>query len=82
VIARTAREAGDWELAEYAAQQMMEHDPNYAGSHYARALVGEHKGDRASALEGFTSAEKYWRGADSDLPELLDARKRMAALLK
>ncbi|HVG20894.1 MAG TPA: hypothetical protein VNI02_17735 [Blastocatellia bacterium] len=80
LIARTAREAGDWELAQYAAQQMMEHDANYAGSHYAAALVAEHKGDRAAATEGFTAAEKYWRDADSDLPELLDARKKLAAL--
>lgn len=81
-IARTARDAGDWELALYAAQQMMEHDTNYAGAHYAMALVLEHKGDRAAALEAFAEAEKYWRNADSDLPELTDARKKIAALRK
>jgi tetratricopeptide (TPR) repeat protein len=82
LIARTAREAGDWELARYAAQQMIEHDANYAGSHYAMALVAEHEGDKSAALEGFAAAEKYWRNADSDLPELLDARKKLAALRK
>jgi hypothetical protein len=37
-IARTAREAADWELAAWVAQQMFEHDPNYAGTRDALAL--------------------------------------------
>ena len=48
-IARAAREAGDWELAAWAARQMLEHDPNYAGSHDALALVAEHRGDAQTA---------------------------------
>src|SRR4051794_2478079 len=48
-IARAAREAGDWELAGWAAHQMFEHDPNYAGTHAALALVAEHNGDAATA---------------------------------
>ncbi|HEX8186395.1 MAG TPA: hypothetical protein VF747_16640, partial [Blastocatellia bacterium] len=61
VIAQVAREVGDWELAGYAAQQMIEHDPNYAGAYFAAALVAEHNADKAAALEKFTAAEKYWR---------------------
>ena len=38
-IARAAREAGDWDLAERAARQMLERDPAYAGTQYAWALV-------------------------------------------
>jgi tetratricopeptide (TPR) repeat protein len=82
MISRVAREAGDWELASYAARQMIEHDANYAGSHYAMALVLEQKGDRGAALEKFAAAEKLWRDADPGLPELLDIRKRVAALGK
>ena len=44
-IARAAREVGDWDLAAWAARQMLEHDPNYAGTHDALALVAEHNGD-------------------------------------
>ena len=40
-IAKTARDAGDWPFADWAARQMLEHDPNYAGGHYALALVAE-----------------------------------------
>ncbi len=75
-IAKAAREAGDWELAEYTTGQMMEHDAAYAGTHYALALVEEHKGNRAAARQSFAKAEGYWRRADADLPELADARKR------
>jgi tetratricopeptide (TPR) repeat protein len=79
-IAQVAREAGDWELAEYTAKQMLEHDPAYGGSHYALALVDEHRGQNSAAEKGFARAEEQWRNADADLPELLHARaKKMAS---
>ena len=73
-MARTAREVGDWELAEYTARQMLDHDPAYAGTHYALALVAEHKRDRAAARKAYAAAEKYWRNADADMPELSHVR--------
>jgi tetratricopeptide (TPR) repeat protein len=75
-IARMARESGDWELAEYTANQMAEHDSAYAGTHYALALAAQHKGDGAASAKEFAQAAKYWRDADPDLPELLDSRRR------
>lgn len=76
-IARVAREAGNWELAEYTAKQMLEHDASYAGTHYALALVVEHKGEVAAARNEFAVAVKLWSKADSDLPELLHAREKL-----
>lgn len=38
-IARTARDAADWELAAWVAQQMLEHDPDYAGTRDALAFL-------------------------------------------
>jgi tetratricopeptide (TPR) repeat protein len=73
-IARAAREVGDWDLAAWAARQMMEHDPSYAGSHYALALVAEHTGDARTAQAERVLVERYWKNADRDLLEL--ARKR------
>jgi Tfp pilus assembly protein PilF len=64
-IARAAREAGDWELAGWTARQMLEHDPNYAGSHYALALVAEHNGNGHAARAERALVEKYWSQADS-----------------
>jgi tetratricopeptide (TPR) repeat protein len=69
-IARAARDAGAWDIADWAARQMLEHDPNYAGSHYAAALVAAHNGDQAAAKNAFDLARKYWKNADRDLPEL------------
>ena len=66
-VARAAREAGHWDLAGWAARQMVEHDPNYAGSHLAMALVAEHGGDAHSARAERALVEKYWKNADPDL---------------
>jgi tetratricopeptide (TPR) repeat protein len=70
-IARSAREAGDWELAEFTARQMLDHDAAYGGSHLAMALVLEHKGDARGAEREHEEARRYWRDADPDLPELV-----------
>ncbi len=42
-MARTARDVGDWELAEWMARQMIDHDPNYMGSRRALELAEAHK---------------------------------------
>jgi hypothetical protein len=69
-MARSAREAGDWELAEYTARQMLDHDASYGGSHFALALVLEHRGDAHGAEREREAARRYWRDADRDLAEL------------
>ena len=76
-IARAAREAGNWDLAEYTAKQMLDHDPSYAGTHYALALVAEHKGDANTARSEFATAVKLWGKADGDLPELRNAKTKL-----
>ena len=81
-LASAARAAGDWQLAESLARQMLEHDAAYAGSHYALALVAEQKSDAARAAAEYAEAERLWRNADTDLPELQQARARLAALKK
>jgi tetratricopeptide (TPR) repeat protein len=73
-IARAAREQGDWELAAWTAQQMLEHDPNYAGTHYALGLVARHNGDQAAARAAFGRARTLWAGADPGLMELQDLK--------
>ena len=75
-LARSARQVGDWALAARMAQLMLEHDPNYAGTHYALALVAQHDGNTATAGREFDLAVKAWANADKDLPELAIARKR------
>jgi hypothetical protein len=53
---------------------MLDHDPNYAGTHYALALVAEHNGNSAIARAERALVEKYWKDADRDLPELAAKR--------
>lgn len=81
-IARIAREAGDWDLAEYTARQMIEHDGAYAGSHYAMAVVAERKGNKELAQQSWQAALKLWQSADSDLAELKVIRAKLAASRK
>jgi len=69
-IARAARDVGDWEFAAWAAEQMREHDPKYAGTHYALALVAEHNGDTKTAAAERTLVRQYWKSADPDVAEL------------
>ena len=69
-MARTAIEAKDWTFAEYVANQMLEHDEAYGGSHFSMALVLKQKGDSAGALRELQAAKRYWKDADPDLSEL------------
>jgi hypothetical protein len=69
-MARSAREASDWQLAEYTARQMLDHDASYGGSHLALAIALDHQGDRAGATRELKLARSYWRDADDDLAEL------------
>lgn len=77
-IARDARQAGDWDLARFTAEQMIRHNPSYAGGHFALGLVAEHAGENAGARQMFAAAEKLWQHADADLPELAMTRKKLA----
>lgn len=77
-IGRSAREAGDWELAEHIAAQMLDHDAAYGGSHLAMALALRHKGDTAGTAREFEAAERCWRDADPDLPELREIAEALS----
>ena len=46
VLSTLARETSQWNIAEELAELMIAVDPYYGGSHYAKALVAEHRGDR------------------------------------
>ena len=75
-LARSARQVGDWLFAARMAQLMLEHDPDYGGTHYALALVAQHDGNDATARREFDLALKAWATADKDLPELVTARRK------
>lgn len=66
-IGEFARAQGDWELAAFSAEQMMDHDPHYAGSHLAAALVEQHRGNRELARREQAAALAAWPVADAAL---------------
>ena len=68
-LARAARSVGDWTFAARLAQMMLEHDPNYAGTHLALALVAQHGGNKEAARREAELAAKAWGNADKDLAE-------------
>jgi tetratricopeptide (TPR) repeat protein len=81
-IARAAREAGDWELAAFTAEQMRDHDAAYGGTHYALGRVAEQAGRPAEAQAAYAEAVRLWAGADAELAALRDARARREALAR
>jgi tetratricopeptide (TPR) repeat protein/tRNA A-37 threonylcarbamoyl transferase component Bud32 len=50
----------------------------YARSYYRLGLIATRQGDEARAREQFAKFLELWKNADAGLPEVADARKRMA----
>lgn len=69
-VATAARDAGAWDLAAFAATNMLDHDPSYGGTHLALALVAQHAGDRETAVRESQAAKRLWADADLDFPAL------------
>lgn len=78
-IAQSALRAGDWDLAEYTAKQLVEHDSTFAGGYFALGQVAEHANDAALARQQFQMAQKLWSSADPDLPELVIVREKLGS---
>ena len=79
LLDRIARDTNNWELAATIAKEMQQHDANYAGTHYALALVADHQGDASAASREFAAVEQAWSKADANLPELKIAHQRYRA---
>lgn len=79
-IFKVASASNAWDLADFTAAQMAQHDIHYGGTHYALAIVADHKGDTSGARAEFTKAERAWSHADQDFPPLADARKKLAGI--
>lgn len=79
-VARAAREVNDWTLAAEMSEHLREHDPEYAGTHYALGLVAERRGDIAIARAEYAEAIRRWQDADADFSDLTDTHRRRAAV--
>ena len=54
----------------------------YPKSYYLLGKIYEQKGDQGLALKNYTKFLDMWKNADEDLPDLIDAKKRLADLAK
>ncbi len=75
----------DKAIIEY--EQLINHDPNKRGRflvypkyHYRLAMLYEVKGLKQKAIQQYTKFLEIWKNADEDLPEKIDAQKRLANL--
>src|SRR5919201_3452700 len=57
LLDRIARDTNNWDLAATIAKEMQQHDANYAGTHYALALVADHQGDASATAKEFGAVE-------------------------
>jgi tetratricopeptide (TPR) repeat protein len=53
----------------------------YPKSFYLLGNIYEQTGDRNLALKNYTKFLEIWKNADEDLPELIDAKKRLVNLI-
>jgi tetratricopeptide (TPR) repeat protein len=68
------------DLAQFAAEQMLAFDANYAGGHYEMAMVKLQTDQTAAAQPELKRAIELWKNADPDLDELRQAKQQLATL--
>ena len=87
MLARAYLKAGslDSAIAEY--RRLTVFDPSgwdrrliHPGYHYRLAMLYEQKGMKSEAVSEYRRFLELWKNADRDLPEPIDARKRLARL--
>jgi len=86
-LARALYESGDLDKArqEYEKITQLTTGRLYAGAIYARAFymlgkIAEKQGDKPRAGQNYRKFLDLWKDADPGLPEVADARKRLAGL--
>jgi tetratricopeptide (TPR) repeat protein len=80
LVAEDCRSLKKWDLAEFASEQMLGFDANYAGGHYEMAMVKVQTGQAGAARPELERAIELWKNADPDLDELRQAKQHLTAL--
>lgn len=87
VLAKAYRQKGELEKAIAEYERLITFNPSSKERrlipprfHYRLAKLYEEKGVKAKAIEQYDKFMEIWKDADRDLPELIDAKKRLAKL--
>ncbi|MBN2411387.1 protein kinase [candidate division KSB1 bacterium] len=87
VLARAYYQSGNIDKAIKVYEKLISFDPNRRGRdliqpryYYRLAKLYEEKGKKDKAIERYEKFLDIWKGADEDLPELIDATARLARL--
>ena len=78
LVAEDCRNWKKWDLAQFAAEQMLGFDANYAGGHYEMGMVRLQTGQADAGRAELQKAIELWKNADSDLDELRQAKQHLA----
>ncbi|MEE8605652.1 MAG: tetratricopeptide repeat protein, partial [Candidatus Aminicenantaceae bacterium] len=86
-VARAYLKKGDVDGAIAVYEKKITFDPQskerrliHPKYHYLLGKLYEEKGEKAKAIEQYEVFLEFWKGADPDMPELGDAKKRLASL--
>ncbi len=71
---------GELDKAIEKSKAVLEINPNYAQTHYLFGLVYEKKGEKEKARQHFQKFVEIWKDADENLPQLIEAKKRLEQL--
>jgi serine/threonine protein kinase/Flp pilus assembly protein TadD len=87
VLARAYQQKGDFERAIAEYERLITFDPNsrarfliHPKYHYQLAKLYEQKGFKGKAIDQYEKFLDLWKDADPGLPEVEDAKKRLATL--
>jgi tetratricopeptide (TPR) repeat protein len=86
-LARALYESGDLEKARQNYEKItlltigrLWRGDIYAKAYYMLGKIAEQQGDKARAIANYRKFLDLWKDADAGLPEVADARKRLAGL--
>ncbi len=87
VLARAYQKKGELDKAIAEYERLITFDPNrderyliHPKYYYRVAILYEEKGWAGKAIEHYEKFLDFWKNADEGLPEVIDAKKRLAAL--